>query len=194
MLSRDPLLDQARAFAALAGAAARFFAEPSQALAGVVREHLGSCRAKGGAARSGTARDSGKNAGEDETAVSRHLSEAAFQTAKAVEECQLFNVRAGRPLTACSEPLWDAAKSLGDSVKTLRKGGGELCVESLVAAKRNAQQAARAADAGVAEALLIPNTVDSIKFRETFSRLSKAADEVHQAADRLGEMAAITHG
>lgn len=177
----------------MAGAAARFFAEPSQARAGVVRERLRSCRsaAFGAGAGGAGARPGGAGAGrEDAIRVSRHLSEAAFQAAKAVEECLLFGVNAGRPMAAAVEPLRDAAKSLDDSVRTLRKGGKERCVDFLVSAKRQAQQAARAADAGAAEALEIPNTVESIKFRETFSRLSRAADEAHQAADRLGEMAA----
>ncbi|MBI5882464.1 MAG: hypothetical protein HZB91_05100 [Elusimicrobia bacterium] len=187
MISGDSLQEQARAFSALADAAARFFAEPSQAQAGIVREHLGTCRTKAGAVRKGGGRD-GR---EDMMVVSRHLSEAAVQAAKAVEECLLFKVSAGKPLSATLESLRDAAKDLDRSVRSLGRGGRERCADSVISAKRNAQQASRLADAGANEALQIPNTVESIKFKETFARLSRAADEVHQAADRLGEMAAV---
>jgi hypothetical protein len=183
----DPLLGQARAFSALADAAARFFAEPSADRAARVRERLGSCRVKAGAARPGGDR-TGR---EDVLAVSRHLSEAAFQAAKAVDECLLFKVTSGRSLSLAAESLRDAAKELDLSVRTWMKGGRERCVESVINAKRHAQQASRSADAGVTEALHLPNTVESIKFKETFARLSRSADEAHQAADRIGEMAAV---
>ncbi|MBI5624566.1 MAG: hypothetical protein HY924_12375 [Elusimicrobia bacterium] len=183
----DPRLEQAHALSALAVAAARFFSEPSQAQAGVVREHAEACRAKAGAVRSGASRDDR----EEMLTVSRHLSEAAVQVGKAVEECQLFQVPAGRRLSGAFEPLCEAAQALERSFRALTRGGGQGCVDLVLDAKRHCQQASRLASEAVKQALEMPNTVDSIKFKETFVRFSRSADEIHQAADLIGELAAV---
>lgn len=173
------MLEQGRALAVLAAAVARFFSGPSRVKAALVRPLLGRCRV---AVRSGR---------QDAIRASRHLAEGALLAARAVEEASLFGVPKNRVLVGAASALRDAARSLRDAVLAVGRDDAHGCVESVVSVKRHSQRASLTAGAGLTEALELPNVVDGLKTKEIFIRLARSADEMHQAADILGEMVAV---
>lgn len=166
----------------------------------MVRPLLGRCQAAfeaGGrtpwptSGKALTGRGAVRKGREDTLRVSRHLSEGALLAARAVEEAALFGVPKNRVSAGAAAALRDAARSLRDAVLAAGRGDAQGCVESVVSVKRYSQRASLTAGSGLAEALELPNVVDGLKTKEIFIRLARSADEVHQAADLLGEIVAI---
>ena len=178
------ILGQGEALAVLSGAAALFFAEPSEARAQPVRDG----RRRAEELRAGAKTDLSGRSREDWLAVSRWIGEAADHAFRAVEDALI--------LGASDPALGPLAAGVAQSAACLGRaldqwGRREACQLELAQAKRLAAGTLhdwrRARDRGAAE----PRVVASMKTGAVLQRLSDAAEGLAQAADRLAELLAL---
>ncbi len=185
VINRVPgvILGQGEALAVLSGAAAHFFAEPSEARAQPVRDGRRRCEEL----RAGAKTDLTGRSREDWLTVSRWIGETADHACRAVEEALT--------LGASDPALGPLASGVALSSACLGRaldqwGRPEKCERELAQAKRLAAGTLHDWRRTRSREAASPRVVASLKTGAVLQRLSDAAEGLSQAADRLGEMLA----
>lgn len=181
------IIGQGEALAALGGAAARFFAEPSEARAIPVRagrRRLEALRAGALSGLKGPAR-------EDWLDVSRWLDEAAEHAGRAVDDALALGAEGGALLGTPASGVAESAAALERALVLWARH--PLCEGELSQSKRLAAGALEEWRKARAAAASSPRAVAGMRSCAVLQRLSDSAEGLSRAADRLGQLLALAH-